>query len=682
MTTQQGSSVKWLVIGIVAVLVGCLCIVVAVVGGGTLAGLWAARQGGVIPTIESGFGTATTFPSATPPAMPQSPEVIPDAALETERQLIAAEVPISDLLDLAVRLKGIQNPPRVVAETAAPIPAGTLQSFWASNSDDDTNFQVQARMVYASDHVYFWVQEGVDYQKRDVENLVKVFEEKSYPNDREFFGSEWTPGVDGDVHLYVLLARNLGENIAGYYSSSDEYAPVVREYSNGHEMFVMNADNIDLGDVFTDSVMAHEFQHMIHWYRDRNEESWLNEGFSTLAELLNGFDVGGADYEYAIDPDIPLTYWPSPVEGRHYGQSFLFLTYFLGRFGEEATRALVADPANGLDSIDGVLASLGEVDPTSGKELTADDVYADWSVAAMINDPSLENGRFAYTRYPEAPTIALSDEFNSCPLAETRTVEQYGLDGISLKCQGDWRVSFEGSTLVQVVPNDPHSGDFAFWSNRGDESDMTLTRKFDLSSASGDVSAEYWLWYDLEENWDFAYLEVSADGGQTWKILTTPSGTSNNPTGNSYGWGYTGFSGGVDGGEWIQESVDLSAYAGKEIQLRFEYITDAAVNGDGLLLDDFSIPAIGYATDFESGDDGWQTEGFVRMYNRVPQTYRLMLIEQGRETTVRPIELDAEQRAQFELSVDGDVDGAILMVIGTSRHTWQPAPYRISLEAQ
>jgi hypothetical protein len=68
------------------------------------------------------------------------------------------------------------------------------------------------------------------------------------------------------------------------------------------------------------------------------------------------------------------------------------------------------------------------------------------------------------------------------------------------------------------------------------------------------------------------------------------------------------------------------------------------------------------------------------MYNRVPQTYRLMLIEQGRETTVRPIALDAEQQAEFELSLGGEVDEAILMVIGTSRHTWQPAPYRLTLE--
>jgi len=45
---------------------------------------------------------------------------------------------------------------------------------------------------------------------------------------------------------------------------------------------------------------------------------------------------------------------------------------------------------------------------------------------------------------------------------------------------------------------------------------------------------------------------------------------------------------------WIEESVDLSDYSGKKIWLRFEYVTDAAVNGEGFFLDDVSVDAIGY----------------------------------------------------------------------------------------
>lgn len=164
---------------------------------------------------------------------------------------------------------------------------------------------------------------------------------------------------------------------------------------------------------------------------------------------------------------------------------------------------------------------------------------------------------------------------------------------------------------------------------------MTLTRAFDLSQATGSVSADYWVWYDIEKDYDYVYFEVSTDGGKSWAIVQTPSASLDNPSGNAYGPGYTGKSGGSDQSQWIEEKADLSAYAGKNIQIRYEYVTDAAVNGEGLVLDDFSIPAINYKADFESGTDGWQGNGFVRLYNRVPQTYRVVLIEKGTQTTVQ-----------------------------------------------
>ncbi len=80
-------------------------------------------------------------------------------------------------------------------------------------------------MVYLTSHVYFWVEKGVQYKDSDVKAFVDRFETKTYPTDREFFGSEWTPGVDQDVHLYILDTGGLGNSIAGYYSPNDEYSP-------------------------------------------------------------------------------------------------------------------------------------------------------------------------------------------------------------------------------------------------------------------------------------------------------------------------------------------------------------------------------------------------------------------------------------------------------------------------
>jgi hypothetical protein len=444
-------------------------------------------------------------------------------------------------------------------------------------------------------------------------------------------------------------------------------------------MFYLSADNLDLRDEFTYGVLAHEFQHMIHWNLDRNEETWMNEGFAEVATLLNEYDVGGFDFAYARNPDQTLTYWPSEpgTAGGHYGQSFLFLSYFLQRFGPEATQALVANIENGLDSIDEALNEIGELNPATGSVLTADDIYRDWAVAMILQDPGLtEDERYGYTIYSSAPRASLSDDFDRCPVAQQeRSVFPYGVDYIRLECGDAQQITFDGASLAQVVPADPHSGDYAFWSNRGDESDMILTRDFDLSEVTGDVEFSYWTWYQIEEGWDYLYLEVSTDGGDNWQILETPSGTDDDPSGNSYGWGYTANSGGGESGQWIQEAIDLSEFAGQEIQLRFEYVTDAAVNGEGLMVDDLAIEAIGYQEDFEADNGGWQSAGWVRLYNRIPQSYQLVLIEQGRDTTIQEIELDQNHSAEFEVDFGGGVDEAIIVVVNTARHTWQAAPY-------
>jgi hypothetical protein len=219
-------------------------------------------------------------------------------------------VSLSDLIDLAQRLEGKQNLP--VSLTAPPTQYSIKdqQIFWVTDTGTNENFQVQATLRYVTDHVYFWIEDGIPYEQKALRALAEAFEEKIYPTNRAFFGSEWMPGVDNDPHLYILYTKELGGSTAGYFSPADEYLPAVREDSNGHEMFLFSAAYAELEEEFTYSILAHEFQHMIHWYRDRNEETWLNEGFANLAALLNGYTIGGSDYAYAMVPDIEFNTFP------------------------------------------------------------------------------------------------------------------------------------------------------------------------------------------------------------------------------------------------------------------------------------------------------------------------------------------------------------------------------------
>ena len=631
--------------------------------------------------------TETIRPSLTPTEIPfltdsATSSPTPSALLDqpqTLQILENVEVPINDPILVANRLQGLDLSASGTASTIVLAQVGDEESFWVSNQDNNAFSQVTATLRYSGQYLDFWIENGVSFDPNTLKRLVDTFDGSIYPTNHNFFGSEWTPGIDNDPHLYVLYVRHLGNITAGYFSSQDEYPKDIFKYSNMHEMFDINADLVSLSDTYLYSTMAHEFQHMIHWNIDRNEDIWLNEGFSVLAQFINGFTVGGFDTSYTRNPETQLNDWSLNQDENtpHYGAAFLYLDYLLSRFGSEVTQAIVSSPLNGFESIDSVMQTLGIKDPQTGKPYSAIDIFRDWAVANFLQDSKVGYGQYYYQNYPNAPKTRLTEAHKDCPFSQLNgQVNQFGVEYIGISCQGSFTLNFTGSTSVPLVPVQAYSGTYDFWSNQGDESDMTLTHTFDLTGQNGPVTLTYQVWYDLEEDYDYTYLEASLDG-QTWQILDTPSCSTENLSGNNYGCGYTGSSRG-----WKQESVDLSAYAGKVVQLRFEYLTDAALNGNGLLLDDISILQVQYFTDFEGDDGGWIAEGFARVQNNLPQTFKISLIQEGSSTTVQTIELDANQSVSIPISIGGDVKDVVLVVSGSTLFTRQAATFQIVVSDQ
>ena len=661
---ENKKSKTGIIIAIVLVVLCCCVIILAAVG---VVAYELYQQVPPISDIPIGPPTATPVVEVTRPPSD-------DVPVDTLETLQTAIVPENDPYELACRLKGICNVPRTVESKEYQV--GDKEKFWVLNSDTIEHHQVDATLLYITPHTYFWAEDGIDVDEGDMKKLMDTFEEEIYPTNREFFGSESNPGIDGDPHIFIIYASGYGSSVAGYFNSSDAYNPLIKEYSNAHETYFLSSTQ-DLGVEYTYATLAHEFVHMIQFPSDRNDSTWMNEGFAEIGAFINGYGVGGWDWAYASAPDLQLTDWNAEpgTNGPHYGQSFLYLAYFLDRFGENATKAVVSEPEDGLASIDTALATLDITDPQTGQIVTADDVFMDWAAAMYLQDASVGDGRYVYHNYPNAPQTSDTETVYDCPQSPmTRPVFQYGIDYIGIQCPGEHTLTFSGSTQVGLLPADAYSGSYAFWSNKGDESGMSLTREFDFTETDGPIEISYWTWYEIEEDWDYLYLEASTDG-KTWEILKTPSGTDSNPSGNAYGWGYTGASGG-----WIEERVDLSKYAGQKVQIRFEYITDLAVNGEGMLIDDVSVDAIGYFSDFESDDGGWVESGFVRVQNSLPQTFRLALIKEGSDTTVEMIEVSEEQTAEIPLSIGGDVDSVTLVVSGTTRFTREVGSYTIEIK--
>ena len=97
-----------------------------------------------------------------------------------------------------------------------------------------------------------------------------------------------------------------------------------------------------------------------------------------------------------------------------------------------------------------------------------------------------------------------------------------------------------------------------------------------------------------------------------------------------------------------------------------------------LLLDDVTVDAAGYSSDFEADDGGWAAEGFVRVQNILPQTFGLALINTS-DSSVTRIPLNADQTAEIPLSLKSG-EKAYLVVSGTTRFTRELGAYQIEIK--
>ncbi|HUF38957.1 MAG TPA: hypothetical protein VMN57_10570 [Anaerolineales bacterium] len=620
--------------------------------------------------------TATSFPI--PTGLIQIP--VPDSARQTAVDLLAADRPPHDFYRAAVQLLGIP-----VDDLTPTLPA-------EARVDDRMNFHynanlagdyriVPARLRHLSENAAWWTGVNSTIDDAAILTAAENFETTVFPTNRLVFGREASPGIDNDrrIHFLILQEESWG-GFFGYFSPDNQFPTAIKPFSNQREMLVLNANAFPLGSDTFIGKLAHEYQHLIQWNQDANEDLWLNEAFSELAYFLTGAPVIGSPLGptnaklFAQHPDSQLTARPERRFGEedlsvfvHYGAERAFLVYLLEQFGPQFIQDLAANPAPGVVSIQEELDRLPDAP-------AFDDVYANWLLANLLNQPNLGDGVWGYSEFqPVLPVRDLISTFTDDPIAAQ--LPPYGARYYEIQSNETVVVSFTGSTLARLTPTDPASGSYAWYSNRGDSSAFTLTRAFDLSGLDS-ATLNYKVWYEFEELYDFAYVEISTDGGETWTILETAHGTSQDPFDRNYGFGYTGALIG-----WESESLDLSAYTGGEVLIRFEVITDFSTNRDGLLLDEIEIPELGYFDGAEDDSGGWEAVGFVRSTNFVPVNWVVWLIELSLPTRVTRIVLDDLSQAQILIEGFGsDFPFAAIVISPAAPVTTMNIPYELVFE--
>ncbi|GAA1068448.1 immune inhibitor A [Streptomyces asiaticus] len=174
----------------------------------------------------------------------------------------------------------------------------------------------------------------------------------------------------------------------------------------------------------------------------------------------------------------------------------------------------------------------------------------------------------------------------------------------------------------------PAEGSKQWWSGMGDDLKNTLTRSVDLTGKSK-ASLDLQGWWDIEENYDYLYAEVSTDGGANWtpvdgtadgKAIPRDAGDKPALTGTS--------------GAYKKLSFPLDAYAGKKIDLRFRYQTDGGVAQKGFAADAITLTADGapvFSDGAEGDDNGWTANGFSRIGGSFTKDYPQYYLAENRQ---------------------------------------------------
>ena len=606
------------------------------------------------PTVTSVPAISESTPTPEPAAASN-----PSAALSRS---LPRELPDRDLHALAERLGGVpKGSHRTLQVIQTDQQAGHRQEFFVTDVETDTTYVVDAILQVVSPNAYWYVDEALDISDENLQLAASEYESSIRPKMLETFGDVWNPGVDGDPRLTVLHT-DLGGGVAGYFDSRSEFPRHTHPHSNEREMLFMDGVAFRPGTPEYMMVLTHELQHAIHWAHDQGEESWVNEGMSEVATELVGYTPTFID-AFLSRPQTQLTFW---VEGAgsipHYGAATLFMLYLLEHYGDSGSlRELIDNPADGVEGINAFLRPHGK---------TFDEVYADWIAANYLDS---ETGPYRYSN--RQVRVSRIDQIYD-PGATTGYLAPYSSRYFDLSSlSGDIQIEFQGDTATRQVPTRCHSGNRCWWSNRGDSIDTTLTREFDLTNLS-EATLEFMVWFDIEEGWDYAYVEASADGGETWTILEGDHTTEDNPVGNSYSHGYTGSSNG-----WLQERIDLTPFAGSRVLIRFEYITDDAVYENGFVIDDIAIPELDFLDSAERGG-GWKTQGFERIDNVVPVDYVVIVMERRHDGAdiVRRMEIDEDGRGALTLGGPGEeVQGVVAVVSPLAPNTHQLSQFTLTV---
>jgi Immune inhibitor A peptidase M6 len=378
-----------------------------------------------------------------------------------------------------------------------------------------------------------------------------------------------------------------------------------------------------------EATFAHEYQHLLQEYHDDREVSWINEGLSMYAEQVTAYTdvnkpVTAVGFSGSVQcflgnawtvtpanpnptnggPENSLTAWGDKGDSQivcDYGAAETFMHYLAGRFGVGFITQLHRDPEHGLVSVRKLLAA-------AGADVT--EVIHDWAGMIALDGVldrgySLTGGQAARYR---TGTLTAGVDWRNPQGFRNAGAPPNGSDFLRLrKPSGAFfraaeirSITFDGSKAFPARPIEwsvdqsppDHAGNPALRSGSTGGLDRGIVRQVKVPTSGATLSFQ--TRFDLAPGLDFGFVQVSTNGGRSWRSIAGPlTSSAASPNASSLVRrnlpGLTARSGRGNFPAWVRATYDLGAYRGRTVLLAFRLASEARVTFPGWWIDDVRL---------------------------------------------------------------------------------------------
>lgn len=230
---------------------------------------------------------------------------------------------------------------------------------------------------------------GTEEQKitgESLDSLILEFEDDIYPILTRTFGLEWTPGIDKDTRITILI-HPMKKESGGYINLANEYPKVQAPESNEREMIYLSSQYINTPDIKV--FLAHEFVHLVTFnQKDKinnvSEDVWLNEARADFSSTLLGYDkkyegsnLQGRVKDFLDRSSDSLTEWRETAGD--YGVVNLFTQYLVDHYGVSILADSIKLRKTGIESLNAILVRQGFKEDFV-------QIFNNWAIAVLLNN--------------------------------------------------------------------------------------------------------------------------------------------------------------------------------------------------------------------------------------------------------------------------------------------------------